>query len=55
MNAELRYLVEVDDAMPTCHAMNAELRYLVEVDEAWQERVLSMAYEGVFDKVAPQP
>jgi len=31
---------------------NAELRYLVEVDEAWQERVLSMAYEGVFDKVA---
>jgi len=31
---------------------NAELRYLVEVDEAWQERVLSMAYEGLFDKVA---
>ena len=31
---------------------NAELRYLVEVDEAWQERVLSMAYDGLFDKVA---
>ena len=31
---------------------NAELRYLVEVDEAWQQRVLSMAYDGLFDKVA---
>lgn len=31
---------------------NAELRYLVEVDEAWQERVLNMAYDGHFDKVA---
>ena len=31
---------------------NAELRYLVEVDEAWQARVLSMAYDGIFDKVS---
>jgi len=31
---------------------NAELRYLVEVDEEWQERVLGMAYDGHFDKVA---
>jgi len=31
---------------------NAELRYLVEVDEQWQERVLSLAFDGAFDKVA---
>eukprot|EP00656_Telonema_subtile_P013409 TRINITY_DN16814_c0_g1_i1.p1 TRINITY_DN16814_c0_g1~~TRINITY_DN16814_c0_g1_i1.p1 ORF type:complete len:681 (+),score=172.11 TRINITY_DN16814_c0_g1_i1:469-2511(+) len=31
---------------------NAELRYLVEVDEEWQARVLGMAYDGLFDKVA---
>jgi 3-dehydroquinate synthetase len=31
---------------------NAELRYLVEVDEDWQKRVLGMAYDGKFDKVA---
>ncbi|GMH75899.1 hypothetical protein TrST_g30 [Triparma strigata] len=31
---------------------NAELRYLVEVEEEWQERVLGMAYDGAFDKVA---
>jgi len=31
---------------------NAELRYLVEVDEQWQERVLSLAFDGTFDKVA---
>lgn len=32
--------------------INAELRYLVEVNEAQQERVLGMAYDGLFDKVA---
>jgi 3-dehydroquinate synthetase len=32
--------------------VNAELRYLVEVDEAWQQRVLSEAFDGEFDKVA---
>jgi hypothetical protein len=31
---------------------NAELRYLVEVDEDWQKRVLGMAFDGKFDKVA---
>merc|ERR1711916_414663 len=31
---------------------NAELRYLVEVDEDWQRRVLGMAFDGYFDKVA---
>jgi len=31
---------------------NAELRYLVEVDEDWQRKVLGMAFDGKFDKVA---
>jgi len=31
---------------------NAELRYLVEVDEEWQARVIGMAFDGAFDKVA---
>jgi len=30
----------------------AELRYLVEVDEEWQKDVLSLAFDGHFDKVA---